>query len=356
MTGAALLGGAALLQLVASRHPDSVERLYSRALFPRLRDSFGCLTALVGFSVGEALFLVVVPAGILLTVQALRQPVRWRHRLLTLLGGAMLGTACVYWWFLLVWGLNYSRQPFGVSARLDVRPSSVGALVDLSRTLVEEANRSRSEVGEDESGVMRLSRSLEGTLAAVEAGFAVAQERQPLLAGRCTRPKPLLLSPVVAYLGITGIYWPFTAEPNVNTTVPHPELPFAASHEIAHERGFAREDEASYLGYLACRLHPHPDFRYSGLLAASVYAQNALYRADRPAWEHIEKMRSAGVRKDLEALRAWSERHQGRASRAAERVNDAYLKSQGQAGGIQSYGRVVDLLLAERRAGTPAER
>ena len=138
--------------------------------------------------------------------------------------------------------------------------------------------------------------------------------------------------------------------------MPDPELPFAASHEIAHERGFAREDEANYLGYLACRLHPHPDFRYSGLLAASVYAQNALYRADRPAWDRIEKMRSAGVRRDLDALRAWSERHRGRASRAAERVNDAYLKSQGQAGGVQSYGRVVDLLLAERRAGTPAER
>jgi hypothetical protein len=31
-------------------------------------------------------------------------------------------------------------------------------------------------------------------------------------------------------------------------------------------------------------------------------------------------------------------------------VNDAYLKSQGQAQGVRSYGRMVDLLLAERRA------
>jgi hypothetical protein len=31
-------------------------------------------------------------------------------------------------------------------------------------------------------------------------------------------------------------------------------------------------------------------------------------------------------------------------------VNDTYLKAQGQTQGVRSYGRMVDLLLAERRA------
>ncbi len=37
-------------------------------------------------------------------------------------------------------------------------------------------------------------------------------------------------------------------------------------------------------------------------------------------------------------------------------MNDAYLKTQGQAAGVQSYGRVVDLLVAERRAASSAGR
>ena len=39
------------------------------------------------------------------------------------------------------------------------------------------------------------------------------------------------------------------------------------------------------------------------------------------------------------------------------RVNDAYLRAQGQADGVQSYGRMVDLILALRRqAGNLAAR
>ncbi len=356
LVGVTLFVLAALLRLVSAWYPHCVERLYSLAVFPLIRESLGCLTALVGFSVGEMLLLVAAAVATILALHVVFQPVRWYLRLLSLLGGATLWAAAIYWSFLLVWGLNYSRQPLAVSTGLDVQPAPVEALVDLSRTLVEEANRSRLEVAEDASGVMRLARGVEGTLAAVDSGFAQVEASQPLLAGWCTRPKPLLLSPLAARLGITGIYSPFTGEANVNTTVPHPELPFAASHEIAHQRGFAREDEANYLGYLACRLHPHPDFRYSGLLAASVHAQNALYRARRSAFDNIEKMRSPGVRRDLAALRAWSDRYRGRASQVAERINDAYLKSQGEAAGVQSYGRVVDLLLAERRAAARAAR
>ncbi len=332
-----------------------MERLYSRALFPGLR-ALGCLSARVSFSVGEVLLLVFAAACAGLTVRTLRRPVPLRLRASSLFAGATLSAGIVYCAFLLVWGLNYARQPFGVSAGFDVRPAPVEELRELSRALVEETNQARLVVAEDASGVMHLGPGREASLGLAQAGFAEAELHQPLLGGGCARPKPLLLSPIAARLGITGIYWPFTGEPNVNTTVPDPELPFAASHEIAHERGFAREDEANYLGYLACRLSPHADFRYSGLLAASVYAQNALYQARRSAWDHIEKMRSPGVRRDLAALRAWSDRYRGRASKVAQRVNDAYLRSQGQAGGVQSYGRVVDLLLAERRAaaGPPA--
>ena len=48
--------------------------------------------------------------------------------------------------------------------------------------------------------------------------------------------------------------------------------------------------------------------------------------------------------------RAWHRRYESRLGEVQERVNDAYLKTQGQADGVRSYGRMVDLLLAERRA------
>jgi hypothetical protein len=214
---------------------------------------------------------------------------------------------------------------------------------------VEEANAARGGLAEDAAGVMRLADGPRHALLRTEAGFGAAAKRHAFLAIGCTRPKPLLTSAALSWLGITGIYSPFTGEPNVNMTLPDSELPFAASHEVAHQRGFAREDEANYLGYVACRLHPDADFRYSGRLAASVYAMNALALRDRAAWKRLEAGRSAGVGRDLAALVAWAERYRGPVERLSARLNDAYLRSQGQPEGVESYGRVVDLLLAERR-------
>ncbi len=350
--GALLLASGAAVQLVAARHPDVVERLYARAFFPRVQGALGGLSARVPFSLGEILLVALVAAAAAFSLRTLRMRVPLPLRAFRLASAATLGAGVLYLGFLLAWGLNYARQPFGASAGLDMRPAGADELLDLSRALVEEANRARLSVAEDAAGVMRLGPGRDATLELAVAGFAEAARQYPFLGGFDAHPKKLLLSSLASRLGITGIYSPFTGEPNVNVGVPDPELPFAASHEIAHQRGFAREDEANYLGYLACRLHPHPDFRYSGLLSASVYAQHAVYGARRAAWDSIEKIRSPGVQRDLRALKAWSHRYQGPGRELAERVNDVYLKAEGQAGGVQSYGRVVDLLLAERR--TPA--
>ena len=47
----------------------------------------------------------------------------------------------------------------------------------------------------------------------------------------------------------------------------------------------------------------------------------------------------------------WSRRYRSGLTRAAEHMNNAYLKSQGEPRGVKSYGAMVDLLLAERRTG-----
>jgi hypothetical protein len=164
------------------------------------------------------------------------------------------------------------------------------------------------------------------------------------------RAKPVLLSPLMSYLGIGGIYAPFTGEANVNATLPDWDRPFTVCHELAHQRGFAREDEANYLAYLACRSHPDRDFQYSGTFQAALYVLGALYAADRPAYDAVRPSLPPPLERDLAALAAWRARYKSRLSRVQDRVNDTYLRTQGQREGVRSYGRMVDLLLAERRA------
>ena len=347
---------------MASRFPAIVERGYSTGLYPVIAAAGARLSGRLPFSLAEGLVaafaLLVSWRAVRFVAKAARRRGYLREAWLPAVANVTIAAGILYLTFLLVWGLNYAREPFAVAAGLDASPPSVAELRAACADLVQRANALREGLPEDARGVMRLTDGLAGARGRAEAGYRHAGAVHAVLAGRSSPAKPIVASRVFSYLGITGIFFPWTGEPNVNADVPDPDLPFAIAHEMAHAHGFAREDEAGYVGYLACRFHPDPDFRYSGVLAASIYALNALAGVDRAAHRELADRRSPAVRRDLRALQEWSDRYSGRLSRASRSVNNAYLRSQGQAEGVRSYGRMVDLLVAERRgrSAAPAPR
>jgi hypothetical protein len=338
---------------LAAMDPGRVESLYARGLYPRIASALARLTRGAPFSLAEVLVLGAALVAAVWLARFLgrlrRGPARGRA-LLAGLGAVVAALGPAYLAFLLLWGLNYQRRPFATSAGLDARPAGSEELRTLCRRLVTEADEARSAVAEDAQGVMRLEAGLASAVARAGPGFDAASRRHALLAGPATPAKPVRLSAVLSYLGISGVFCPFTGEPNVNSTLPDPELPFVIAHETAHQRGIAREDEANYVASLACRLHAQADFRYSGSLVASVHALAALAGVDPLAARERARSRSEPVRRDLRALQAWSDRYRTPLRSLGEAVNDGYLRSQGQREGVRSYGRMVDLLIAEQRA------
>jgi hypothetical protein len=353
--GLSLLVVAFLSPLLAAQSPEAVEQWYSRGFYPSLLSLLAGISTRTPLSLAEFCFFLLslaLPARLLRAAREARRTSP-RRALGSLLADLTLTVGVLSFAFVALWALNYRRIPLAVSAGLDVRPAGIAELSDLAGELVTQTNRSRELLAERPEGADATSTpsaTIAGVLSRAPAGFAAAARHYPALAGRCFPPKALLSSEAFSWLGLTGIYSPFTGEANVNVRAPLLELPFSASHEVAHQLGFAREDEANFVGYLACRFHPDPDFIYAGLLGASIHASNALLAADRASWAKAEAGRSEAVKRDLQTLREWSERHEGPAARAAEKVNDAYLRAQGQRDGVRSYGRMVDLLLAEHRA------
>jgi Protein of unknown function (DUF3810) len=353
IAGAGFLATSLLAQFLARSFPLTVEDVFSQWLYPRFGGLLGRTAGILPFSLAEGIVLalgLVIPA---VAVRSLGRIRRRQAKASSMLGtwgaNAVLLAGIGYLLFLLLWGFNYARPPLASLADMPVAPAPLTELAALARELVDQSNRERQSLPEDASGVLRIEGGFASVARRVEAGFASATATLPLLAGPSARPKAVFLSGLLSRVGITGIYFPFTGEPNVNTTLPDVELPFSAAHEVAHQRGFAREDEANYVAYLACRLHPDGDFRYAGLLAASHYALAALQGVDPPAASRVQAGRTEAVLRDEAAIWAWTLLYRGRATEVGRRVNDAYLKAQGQAEGIRSYGRMVDLLLAERR-------
>lgn len=353
-----LLPAALLVQWGAAAAPRLVEAVYARGLYRAIRGAHAVGTGWVPFSVAEAASALLVALVLWRVARVRAGAVRayWARpgrpgRLARTAGSAAGLAGGVYLAFLLAWGLNYRRPALADLAGLGPPGGTADEVRALAVHLIEQANALRLSVGEDDRGVMRLAGGRRAALDSAHEGLARASRRLPLLQGPRVRPKPALLSPLLARLGISGIFIPFTGEAHVNTTLPDADVPFAASHELAHQRGLAREEEANYAAAVACRLHPSAEFRYSGALLSSMYVQSALAGIDRAAAAALEARRSAAVRRDQEALAEWARRYHSRLTDVSHRVNDTYLRSQGQRLGVRSYGAMVDLLLAERRLG-----
>ena len=135
-------------------------------------------------------------------------------------------------------------------------------------------------------------------------------------------------------------------EANDNGDRPAYDKPFTGCHELSHLRGFMEEQEANFIAFLACISSERADFQYSGYLSGWVYCMNALYRADYESWQAVRGLLDEAAEPDLTANNEFWDRYEGTISETAERINDTYLKANGQADGVKSYNRMVDLIVA----------
>lgn len=244
------------------------------------------------------------------------------------------------------WGFNYNRVPLSTTLNLTQSTFTSKELGDLYNYLIEEANALRPFITEDEKGHMIISGGYERVFATADLGYLELSKFYPIFYGSYGKPKPILSSILMNYTGITGIYSPFTGEANVNIAILPQALPYTTLHEMAHQRGFASEDECNFIAFLACSVHPDITFKYSGYLLALAYTNNALSGADPELLKALNAKLSDQVRSDIHYNNLFWSQYSGPIEKASSKVNDTYLKANGIHDGERSYGRMVDLLLS----------
>ncbi|MBQ8174772.1 MAG: DUF3810 domain-containing protein [Clostridia bacterium] len=164
-----------------------------------------------------------------------------------------------------------------------------------------------------------------------------------------TRVKPVAASLLMSYTHITGVYTYMTGEANINIDFPDYTIPYTAAHELAHQRGIAREDEANFVAYLVCIASEDDYIRYSGYMNMFEYLANALYSASPEGYAELMKQASPKVKAELRAYSEFYDQYRDSvAGSISGTINDAYLQMQGTPG-TRSYGMVVDLAVAYYR-------
>lgn len=331
-----------LVSLLARQNPKALETYYSSSVNKVFISLLSQLTGLVPVSVGEVLFVVFVLFMALRVVSLLYSVLTGGFR------GKLYRTvvilAAIYVLFMGFWGLNYNRVSVREMAGLTETLYSKEDLYSMNEALISRVNTLREAVMEDREGVMMVEGSRDSVLKRAGMAYDLTADIGAL-EGSYGIPKPIGLSDYMLYTGITGIYMPFTGEANVNVAIPDLLLPATVLHEMAHQRGIAYEDEANYVAYHVAMNHPDADFQYSGALLGLMNAMNALRSMAPDLFEELAKGYSDGLRRDLVAYNAFWKAYEGQVEETATRINDGYLKGNGQVEGVRSYGMMVDLLL-----------
>jgi hypothetical protein len=357
-----LLVLAILLQRLAGMVPMFIETYYSRGVYYYLGRSFAFINRPFPFSLGETLLVFLPIAGLPVTLFfALRHLRRGAGGLAIFLGGlrALLWLAGGgFLLFLLLWGFNYQRPPLGQNLKLTSREPEVGELESISQRLIAATNRNYEEA----RGVRDWSAqsSLPIERAELYRLLEEAYTRETLLAeaarGGFGPPKPVFLSRVMTRFGISGIYSPLTGEANYNAEQPDCDLPYTIAHEMAHQRGFAREDEANFIAFLICSKAAHPYLRYAGSLRGLRVLSALRPQVTPERYREIVGALGAGPLQDARASAEFWDRSRSRTrSNVAERTNNAYLQANRVRSGIRNYGEVTALIIGYYLTYPPSE-
>lgn len=161
-----------------------------------------------------------------------------------------------------------------------------------------------------------------------------------------SRLKPVMLSEAMSYTHITGVYTFFTGEANINVAFPDYTVPFTAAHELSHQRGIARENEANFMAFLVCIESDDAYIRYSAYVNMYEYVLSALSGADTELYMKAYAELPMSVKGEMSAYSEFYDKYRdSTASEVSGAVNDTFLKLHGTEG-TKSYGMVVDLAVA----------
>ena len=157
--------------------------------------------------------------------------------------------------------------------------------------------------------------------------------------------KKSLFSTPLSYMGFSGYINPFTLEANINYNIPDISVPVTISHEIAHQLGYAFEDEANYIAIETLSKSSNNYLSYSANLMAVQYLLAEIRKIDPELHKIYIRDLNIGVIKNIQQKNEYYKKYQNRYEDFFKKNYDIFLKINNQKAGIKTYSLVVDLLI-----------
>ncbi|CAL1517283.1 DUF3810 domain-containing protein [Chitinophaga sp. MM2321] len=308
--------------------------------------AFRQVTGIVPFSVGDVIYIAWIVTIVFFLLKLCYKLIRfsWADAGLLLLRGVHF-IFKLYLAFLILWGFNYERNAPLFDTGLVTGSFSTRQLYQLSDTLLQLVNKEKANLGDTILATVPDSTGTPLFKKAVTA-YAAAAVKWPAFRYQVPSIKPAMFGEWLNYPGVTGYLNPFTGEAQVNTTAPPVLQPFVICHEIAHQLGYAPEEDANFVGYLAATSIPDSHFRYAANFDMFLYSVRQLAYRDTTLAKEMWSRAVPGVKTDYKNIIAFYEQYTGKVEDYSAVLYDRYLKANKQDKGIRSYSEVTGWLIA----------
>lgn len=344
--GLVLLSGGLILLFELLKGNRPLMRSLSAGVVQPLHRFLAVVTAGLPFSLAEFLYAAAIGgASVYITIELVLLILRGaRLRRLYRLCMRLIALAlAVYALFCLLWGVYYYGDDFLARSGLPSSPVTGEALETVTLYFADRLNFWGEQVARDGDGLCGTDRA--SVLTRSADVFDAVTRRYPCLAGPAVPAKGMFFSRILSIMDFTGFFCPFTAEANVNVDFPVGLFAATVAHELSHQRGVAKEEEANFVAVLASLESGDPDYCYSACMLAYVHLGNALAGSDPAAYHMIYEGLTENVRQDLRANNAYWAQFDTPVQTLTNTVYESFLQSYDQPLGMRSYGACVDLLV-----------
>ena len=329
----------------AANDPSWVEKNYSNNIYAGFSHFLRGLFGWIPFSLGDMLYLGAILWVVWKVIKLFKLLITRRISWLWIKKEGvkiLFISLIIYIIFNLFWGLNYNRQGIAGQLNLQVMKADTAELKQLQFLLLQKVNESKQALVNFPTPYPTTKQMF--TRAA--NCYRQVEKVYPFLHYNRSSVKSSLYGWWGNYLGFTGYYDPFTGEAQVNTTVPAFIQPYTTCHEIAHQLGYAKEEEANFVGYLAVMASNDTLFHYSAYLDLFVYTNREVYFIDSSAAKRAAMQLSPEVKKDIKEWREFLHRHKNPFEPVIQWIYGNYLRANKQPHGMSSYNEVVIDLIA----------
>ena len=328
--------------ILFSSDPVMVEHYYSKGLYQYISKGVRLVAGPFPFSVGDLLYLFLIGWLIRKLVVFIKQiklvpnkMIYLRSAVISMLRIGLTGWLIFQW----CWGINYNRtsipEQFGLNRNKPTR-EEIHQFANLMLDQVKSTAPAR-ERANDQELIPETSK--------MQSAYRKLALIYPELNYSPASFKASIFGVTGNYMGYSGYFNPLSGEAQLNTHMPAFVQPFTGLHEIAHQLGYAKENEASFIGFLAAWHSGDSLLNYSASLEMFLFAQGALYRSDSTSAKALKKALPAAAKKDLEAYKKFYLTYQGPIDDLTTWFYSKFLKFNNQPEGMYSYNRSMVYVL-----------